>query len=31
VLRLDLVQPPGKRPMAAEAYLRGHSPPTVAA
>jgi methionyl-tRNA formyltransferase len=24
VLRLDVVQPPGKRPMAADAYLRGH-------
>ena len=31
VLRLDLVQPPGKRPMPADAYLRGHSPPQVAA
>jgi len=31
VLRLDVVQPPGKRPMAAEAYLRGHPPPKVAA
>ena len=27
VLRLEVVQPPGKRPMAAEAYLRGHPPP----
>jgi methionyl-tRNA formyltransferase len=26
-LRLDVVQPPGKRPMEAEAYLRGHEPP----
>jgi methionyl-tRNA formyltransferase len=24
VLRLDVVQPPGKRPMPADAYLRGH-------
>ena len=31
VLRLDVVQPPGKRPMAADAYLRGHPPPKVAA
>ena len=31
VLRLDLVQPPGKRPMPADAYLRGHPPPRVAA
>ena len=31
LLRLDVVQPPGKRPMAAEAYLRGHPPPKVAA
>jgi methionyl-tRNA formyltransferase len=31
VLRLDLVQPPGKRPMSADAYLRGHPPPRVAA
>jgi methionyl-tRNA formyltransferase len=31
VLRLDVVQPPGKRPMPADAYLRGHPPPRVAA
>jgi methionyl-tRNA formyltransferase len=31
VLRLDLVQPPGKRPMPADAYLRGHAPPQVTA
>lgn len=31
VLRLDVVQPPGKRPMSADAYLRGHPPPRVAA
>ena len=30
VLRLDLVQPAGKRPMPADAYLRGHPPPRVA-
>jgi methionyl-tRNA formyltransferase len=30
VLRLDVVQPAGKRPMPADAYLRGHSPPRVA-
>lgn len=29
VLRLDAVQPPGKRPMAAEAYLRGHPVPRL--
>jgi methionyl-tRNA formyltransferase len=29
VLRLDLVQPPGKRPMEAAAYLRGHPVPRV--
>jgi methionyl-tRNA formyltransferase len=29
VLRLDLVQPPGKRPMGAAAYLRGHPVPRV--
>jgi methionyl-tRNA formyltransferase len=28
VLRLDVVQPPGKRPMVADAYLRGHPPPS---
>jgi methionyl-tRNA formyltransferase len=27
LLRLDLVQPQGRRPMAVEAYLRGHRPP----
>jgi methionyl-tRNA formyltransferase len=27
VLRLDVVQPPAGRPMAADAYLRGHRPP----
>jgi methionyl-tRNA formyltransferase len=31
VLRLDVVQPPGKRPMPADAYLRGHPPPKIAA
>jgi len=31
VLRLDVVQPTGKRPMPADAYLRGHPPPRVAA
>jgi methionyl-tRNA formyltransferase len=31
VLRLDVVQPPGKRPMPADAYLRGHPAPRVAA
>ena len=30
VLRLDVVQPAGKRPMPADAYLRGHPPPRVA-
>jgi methionyl-tRNA formyltransferase len=29
-LRLDTVQPPGKRPMPASAYLRGHRPPQIA-
>jgi methionyl-tRNA formyltransferase len=29
VLRLELVQPPGKRPMPAEAYLRGHPVPRL--
>jgi methionyl-tRNA formyltransferase len=29
-LRLDVVQPPGGRPMPADAYLRGHSPPARA-
>jgi methionyl-tRNA formyltransferase len=29
VLRLDAVQPPGKRPMPAEAYLRGHPVPRL--
>jgi methionyl-tRNA formyltransferase len=28
VLRLDEVQPPGKRPMKADDYLRGHRPPS---
>jgi methionyl-tRNA formyltransferase len=28
-LRLELVQPPGGKPMAADAYLRGHSPPKL--
>ena len=28
-LRLEVVQPPGGRPMAAEAYLRGHPVPTL--
>jgi len=28
-LRLDVVQPPGGRPMPAEAYLRGHQPPRL--
>ncbi len=28
-LRLEVVQPPGGKPMAAEAYLRGHSPPKL--
>ena len=28
-LRLDVVQPPGGKPMAADAYLRGHSPPKL--
>jgi methionyl-tRNA formyltransferase len=31
VLRLSVVQPPGKRPMPADAYLRGHPAPRVAA
>jgi methionyl-tRNA formyltransferase len=30
VLRLDVVQPPGRRPMAIEAYLRGHPVPQLA-
>ena len=30
VLRLDVVQPPGGRPMDAGAYLRGHRPPARA-
>jgi methionyl-tRNA formyltransferase len=30
VLRLDVVQPPGKRPMSAADFLRGHPPPTKA-
>lgn len=30
VLRLEEVQPPGKRPMPAGAYLRGHDPPSRA-
>ena len=29
-LALDLVQPPGGKPMAADAYLRGHEPPVPA-
>ena len=29
-LQLDLVQPPGGKPMAADAYLRGHEPPVPA-
>ncbi len=29
VLRLDVVQPAGKRPMPADAYLRGHPPPVL--
>jgi len=28
-LRLDLVQPPGGKPMAADAYLRGHQLPEL--
>ena len=28
-LRLEVVQPPGRRPMPAEAYLRGHPPPRL--
>jgi methionyl-tRNA formyltransferase len=31
VLRLDVVQPAGKRPMGGDAYLRGHSLPRIAA
>jgi methionyl-tRNA formyltransferase len=31
VLRLGVVQPPGGKAMPADAYLRGHSPPTRAA
>jgi methionyl-tRNA formyltransferase len=30
VLRLVVVQPPGKKPMSAADFLRGHSPPTKA-
>jgi methionyl-tRNA formyltransferase len=30
-LRLDVLQPPGKRPMPADAYLRGHAVPLLAA
>jgi methionyl-tRNA formyltransferase len=30
VLRILVVQPPGKRPMPADAYLRGHPPPRLA-
>ena len=26
-LRLDVVQPPGKKPMSAADFLRGHDPP----
>jgi methionyl-tRNA formyltransferase len=29
-LRLDVVQPPGSRPMPADAFLRGHTPPARA-
>jgi methionyl-tRNA formyltransferase len=29
-LRLDVVQPPGKKPMSAADFLRGHTPPTKA-
>jgi methionyl-tRNA formyltransferase len=29
-LQLDVVQPPGGKPMAADAYLRGHEPPVPA-
>ena len=29
VLRLECVQPPGGRPMADDAYLRGHEPPRL--
>jgi methionyl-tRNA formyltransferase len=29
VLRLDVVQPPGKTPMPADAYLRGYEPPRL--
>jgi methionyl-tRNA formyltransferase len=29
-LRLEVVQPAGKKAMAADAYLRGHAPPSVA-
>jgi methionyl-tRNA formyltransferase len=29
-LRLDVVQPPGKKPMSAADFLRGHSPPAKA-
>ncbi len=28
-LRLDVVQPPGGKPMAADAYLRGHPVPVL--
>ena len=28
-LSLDVVQPPGGKPMAADAYLRGHAPPAL--
>ena len=28
-LRLDIVQPPGGKPMPADAYLRGHEPPQL--
>ncbi|HEY8502265.1 MAG TPA: methionyl-tRNA formyltransferase, partial [Solirubrobacterales bacterium] len=28
-LQLDLVQPPGGKPMPADAYLRGHEPPQL--
>jgi methionyl-tRNA formyltransferase len=28
-LRLDVVQPPGGKPMPADAYLRGHEPPAL--
>ncbi len=30
ILRLEVVQPPGKKPMSAADFLRGHAPPTKA-